>query len=180
MDEHAALLALDAMCLEHRLGESCAIKTNITPEATGIHHLDERRVLRHHHARGNAERSAVIGYCLRVIPRARCNHTSRALIRREIEQPVERTTILEGSGALLVLEFEVQRAGQAAPQREGRHRGSCNNRMRYALACRSNFSETRQPGDSFRLHLRCTRKLPLAAAYRRLMRTRHTSGPSST
>jgi hypothetical protein len=51
-----------------------------------------------------------------MIARARGNDAARFLVGREVEQPVERATVLERSGALQTLELEVQRSRQQVRQ----------------------------------------------------------------
>ena len=74
--------------------------------APGVLDLHHRRADRHHDAGGNAEPVRVIGDALGVIARRHRDHAAPPLVRRQRDEPVQRTALLEAGGELQVLEFE--------------------------------------------------------------------------
>ena len=61
---------------------------------------------RHHDRRRNAEPLGVIRDRLRMVAGRRGDHAARALLRRQLQQFVERAALLVGGGELQILELQ--------------------------------------------------------------------------
>src|SRR5690606_23519356 len=68
--------------------------------------LDQRGALRHHDLHAEPQACTVEGDPLRVVARTRGHDPGRALLCGNVEDSIERTSILEGSGALEVFQLE--------------------------------------------------------------------------
>ena len=116
-----------------------AVQDDLRAEAARGRDLDQRRGLRHDDGGADAEPRRVEGDALRVVAGAGGDHAARALLRRELQQPVQRAALLEGAGALQVLELEIDRMagklGEIVRDLAGRiveeHRGCARGRPRY-------------------------------------------------
>jgi hypothetical protein len=88
-------------------------------------HLDERGVVRHHHRDRDAEQLAVIREAQRVVPGRRGDDAALLLPGFQLQERVARAALLEGAGALEVVEFaEDPRPGDVRQRdglRAGRH-----------------------------------------------------------
>ena len=85
---------------------SSPCSTTVGAVALGLRHLHRRRRLRHDDGRRNAEPLGMIGDRLRVIAGRRRDHAARALLRRQLQQFVERAALLVGGGELQILELQ--------------------------------------------------------------------------
>ena len=113
MDEGELLLLLQARGLLAGFVIVRAVQDDLRAKAARGGDLYQRRGLRHDDARANAQPRRVKGHALRVIAGARGDHAVRALLRRELQQPVQRAALLEGAGTLQILQLEIDgMAGQ--------------------------------------------------------------------
>ena len=72
-------------------------------------HFGERGGERHDDVGCDLMAAGMVGDALRMIARGRCDYAARALIGIESEEFVQRAALFEGSGALLVIEFQENR-----------------------------------------------------------------------
>ena len=113
VDVRESLALRDHRGFRARFAEVGAVQDDRCAQRAAIGDLDQRRELRHHDRRRNAEQSRVIGEALRVIAGRRRDHAAPAFVRRELEQCVARAALLEAAGALQVVELAVNmRAGE--------------------------------------------------------------------
>ena len=89
--------------LDQRLAE----KDDVRAVRPGLLDLHERGVLGHHDQRRDAEPAGVIRERLAVIARRHRRYAAGALLRRELQQPVQGAALLERGRELPVLELHV-------------------------------------------------------------------------
>ena len=96
-----------------RFVELRAMQNHFCIEHAGLFHFRVRRGARHDDAGRDAEPATVIGDRLRVIAGRHRNNAATPLVRRQIEQPVQRAAFLERRGELMILELQMNlRTGQ--------------------------------------------------------------------
>ena len=106
VDEDIALFERQLARLGEGVVDNAAVENDLRAVAGGLGHLHRRRRLRHDDHRRNAEPLGVIGDRLRVIA-GRCrDHAARPLLRRQLQQFVERAALLVGGGELQILELQ--------------------------------------------------------------------------
>ena len=107
VDVGEACSSRDFVRARFRFSKFFAEKHDGRAEFLAIADLDQRRELRHHHGRGNAEQSALIGERLRVIAGGGGDDASLFLLGRKLDEGVARAAFLETAGALEVIELAV-------------------------------------------------------------------------
>ena len=115
-DEHLVFARGDVAGPRRRLIEAGALEQHLRAEIKRVFDLGEGGRFRHHDGRRNAQPPGVIGDALGVIAGAHGGNAALALFRRKRLEAIEGAALLEGSGELPVLEFEIDVAARDARQ----------------------------------------------------------------
>jgi len=121
----------------------------VRPGAVSLH---EGRALGHHDGHRHAQPGAVIGEGLGMVPRAGRHHAAFALVRRQLQQPVQGPALLEAAGEMQVVELDpdlgagqlrqppriahgraVDLAGDAVPRRQNVVKRDCHGTSLYPV-----------------------------------------------
>ena len=97
-----------------RLGvvEYLAVQDDLGAMCLRVHDFHAGCIAWHYDDCGNSQPTRMIGHALGVIARRGSDDPPRTLLRGLRQQLIERTTLLEGGGELMVLELDVDlRAG---------------------------------------------------------------------
>ena len=90
----------DLVRVRFGFSEISSVKNDGRTKFLAITYFNQRRELRHHHRRGNAEQFALISKRLSVIARGCGDHTALLLVGRELREGIARAALLETSRAL--------------------------------------------------------------------------------
>ena len=123
MDGREPLLAGQAVDERHPVGDGLAGLNHAGAIAVRVGDLDEGRVVGHHDRTRDPQPGGVIRKGLGVIPGAGRNDTPLAGGRAETPKLVERSPVLERSGALPELGFEMEPSVGARLEGEGLRAG---------------------------------------------------------
>ena len=136
MDEDEALLFLQPARLGVGIVVVVAAEHDLRAELACGLDLAERGRLRHHDGGLDAEPLRVDGDALRVVAGAGSHHPALALVRSEQRELVRRAALLEGAGAVQVLQLEVDPGPAQLAERLGERAGGDRHDSADAVACR--------------------------------------------
>ena len=124
-----------------RFAEILPVQDHGRSKFFAITDFDERRVLRHHDRRRNAEQFPLVSERLGVVPGGGGNYAALLLVRRQLGEGVARAAFLKTPSALLVIELGKDLHPGEFAQRDGfRTRGIINSALD-ALSRGLNFLE---------------------------------------
>lgn len=109
--------------MRKRIVERRAVQHHLSAEVARCHNLRDRRELRHHDHRWNAEDARGKRHTLRVITSAGGDHAALALLFAQVGDLVVGAANFERAGALQRLRFEIDARAQLAREAQLRQHG---------------------------------------------------------